>query len=179
MRWPRRRVQFSSLRRDSPCQSQGNVQPGRVSSLVMRGKLESCLKQNPHLSIGGAALIATFGTVLDAHASDGTHSAPGHAQGRPISFLVPQKIRSGASWKRSPSLGYDRFGHHHLVWGEANKVYYLKDLEASPKTSSMSWFAKRMNTWSTTVWPTKMDPVVILCPAAVSCMAMSIIVLPS
>ncbi len=44
-------------------------------------------------------------------------------------FEKRQELRSGASWKRSVSLAYDRLDHHHLVWNEASKVYYLKDLQ--------------------------------------------------
>ncbi len=49
------------------------------------------------------------------------------------SFLEPQKVADGPSWKRSPSVGFDRLGHHHLVWNEAHKVYYLKDLHGEPE----------------------------------------------
>ncbi len=35
-------------------------------------------------------------------------------------------------WKRGLGVGYDRQGHHHLVWGERNKIYYLKNLDGPP-----------------------------------------------
>ncbi len=37
-------------------------------------------------------------------------------------------FRESAAYKRDLSLAYDRQGHHHMVWGEANKIYHLRDL---------------------------------------------------
>ncbi len=48
-------------------------------------------------------------------------------------FLAPKTVRKNDAWKRGLSLGYDRFGHLHLVWGEAHKAYYLKDLTKEPE----------------------------------------------
>ncbi len=45
------------------------------------------------------------------------------------SFL---EIRAGAAWKRGIDTAYDRSGGHHLVWGERNKAYYLRDLSGPP-----------------------------------------------
>ncbi len=50
------------------------------------------------------------------------------------SFGHPQRVRSNTAWKRGLDIGYDHFGHHHLVWGEAHKVYYLKNLEGMPSS---------------------------------------------
>ncbi len=44
-------------------------------------------------------------------------------------FGAPKKVRANAFWKRGLDIAYDRFGRLHLVWGEANKVYYMKDLD--------------------------------------------------
>ncbi len=43
-------------------------------------------------------------------------------------FRDPKRVRTNASYKRGLDVGYDHQGHHHLVWGEANKVYYVRDL---------------------------------------------------
>ncbi len=48
-------------------------------------------------------------------------------------FFAPRTVRKNDAWKRGLSLGYDRFGHLHLVWGEAHKAYYLKDLTKEPE----------------------------------------------
>ncbi len=48
-------------------------------------------------------------------------------------FLAPKTVRKNDAWKRGLSLGYDRFGHLHLVWGEAHKAYYLKDFTKEPE----------------------------------------------
>ncbi len=37
-------------------------------------------------------------------------------------------IRQNKRWKRGIDVAFDDTGQHHLVWGEANKVYYLKNL---------------------------------------------------
>ncbi len=50
------------------------------------------------------------------------------------SFGPPQSVRRNTAWKHNPNVGYDRFGRHHLVWGEAHKVYYLKNLEGVPSS---------------------------------------------
>ncbi len=44
-------------------------------------------------------------------------------------FDPPKRVRSNVFWKRGLDVGYDRLGGHHLVWGEANKVYYMKNLD--------------------------------------------------
>ncbi len=48
------------------------------------------------------------------------------------SFGAPRSLRETSDWKRGLDMAYDRSGQHHLVWGEANKVYYLKDLAGIP-----------------------------------------------
>ncbi len=47
------------------------------------------------------------------------------------SFGAPKTLRENGAWKRGLSMGYDGAGHHHMVWGESGKVYYLQDLEGS------------------------------------------------
>ncbi len=47
-------------------------------------------------------------------------------------FGAVTKIRDGLANKHSLSLAYDRYDDLHLVWGEASKVYYLKNLEGAP-----------------------------------------------
>ncbi len=66
----------------------------------------------------------------------------------------PMEIaRSNNAWKRGVDTAYDAMLGHHLVWGEANKVYYLRDLtgEASnvfdvlkrtPATEVVKYLAK-------------------------------------
>ncbi len=46
-------------------------------------------------------------------------------------FGEKRLIRDGASWKRGLDTAYDKSGQHHLVWGEANKIYHLKNLEGA------------------------------------------------
>ncbi len=41
-------------------------------------------------------------------------------------------IPSSEGTKRSLDAAYDKYGHHHLVWGEHNNVYYLRDLGGVP-----------------------------------------------
>ncbi len=48
------------------------------------------------------------------------------------SFGEARSLRETVDWKRGLDVAYDAKGHHHLVWGEANKIYYLKDLSGSP-----------------------------------------------
>ncbi len=43
-------------------------------------------------------------------------------------------VRAGPHWKRGLDLAYDASGDLHLVWGESNKVYYLRNLEGSPSS---------------------------------------------
>ncbi len=57
--------------------------------------------------------------------------AESHSRG--AHFFAPRTVRKNDAWKRGLSLGYDRFGHLHLVWGEAHKVYYLKDFTKEPE----------------------------------------------
>ncbi len=38
-------------------------------------------------------------------------------------------FRESAAYKRDLSMSYDRHGHHHMIWNEANKVYHLRDFE--------------------------------------------------
>ncbi len=47
-----------------------------------------------------------------------------------LSFCIENDpvVRDGPAYKRELSMAYDRHGHHHMVWSEANKVYYMKDL---------------------------------------------------
>ncbi len=44
----------------------------------------------------------------------------------------PKTLRSSEKSKRHIDLAYDKFGEIHLVWGEANKVYYLGGLDGVP-----------------------------------------------
>ncbi len=44
-------------------------------------------------------------------------------------FAEARTLRRGGAWKRDLSCAFDRLGHHHLVWGEAGRVHYLKDFE--------------------------------------------------
>ncbi len=48
------------------------------------------------------------------------------------SFGPETVVRSNGVWKRGLDMAYDARLAHHLVWGEANKAYYLKDLAGSP-----------------------------------------------
>ncbi len=50
-----------------------------------------------------------------------------------VHFLPAEVVHTGTAWKRGLDVGYDRLNNHHLVWGEANKVYYLKNLEGEPE----------------------------------------------
>ncbi len=50
-----------------------------------------------------------------------------HDGGR--SFSSATLVHESTRWKRGLDMDYDRFMHHHLVWGAEGKVYYLKNLE--------------------------------------------------
>ncbi len=41
---------------------------------------------------------------------------------------TPKRVRSNRSWKRSIDVAIDRLDHSHLVWGEAHRAYYVKNL---------------------------------------------------
>ncbi len=46
------------------------------------------------------------------------------------SFSKERRVmRQGSAWKRDLDSAFDKQGHHHLIWAEANKVYYLNDFE--------------------------------------------------
>ncbi len=49
-------------------------------------------------------------------------------------FALPQVLREGRSWKRGVDIAIDHLGNSHLVWGEASKAYYLKNLEGAPSS---------------------------------------------
>ncbi len=48
------------------------------------------------------------------------------------SFGALPLVRASTSFVRGLSMGYDPALGHHLVWGEANKVYYLRNLTGEP-----------------------------------------------
>ncbi len=45
------------------------------------------------------------------------------------SFGQPVLVRDNKHWKRSIDVDYDPEGHHHLIWNEAGKVRYIKNLK--------------------------------------------------
>ncbi len=47
-------------------------------------------------------------------------------------FGPPRIIRENGIWKRGLSIAYDVDLNLHLVWGEGNKVFYLKNLSGAP-----------------------------------------------
>ncbi len=61
------------------------------------------------------------GKVWVAQSSDGGRS-----------FEAATLVRESREWKRGIDLAFDRLGQHHLVWGEASKAYYLKNLTGTP-----------------------------------------------
>ncbi len=48
-------------------------------------------------------------------------------------FGTPSRLGLDESWKRGMDFSYDHRGDRHLVWGEANKIYYLKNLSGEPE----------------------------------------------
>ncbi len=44
-------------------------------------------------------------------------------------FSEPKTLRQGAAYKRDLDIAFDRNGDHHVIWAEANKVFYLKNFE--------------------------------------------------
>ncbi len=44
----------------------------------------------------------------------------------------PREVRSNDDWKRGLDLAHDVLGALHAVWGEAGKVYYVKDFRGEP-----------------------------------------------
>ncbi len=46
---------------------------------------------------------------------------------------TPIILRASKGWKRGVDAGIDRLGHSHVVWGEENRVYYVKDLQGVPQ----------------------------------------------
>ncbi len=71
-----------------------------------------------------------------------------HAALWPTSPVEGQLVRRNANWKRGLGLAYDPMGHHHLVWGESSKVYYLKDLqgEYDPRGELLNVFDEKKRT---------------------------------
>ncbi len=53
-----------------------------------------------------------------------------HKGCKALSFCAQTKtvLREGPAYKRDLSMAYDPHGHHHLVWSEGNKVFYMHDL---------------------------------------------------
>ncbi len=49
-------------------------------------------------------------------------------------FSLPRRVQSNGNRKRALDAAYDRYGDHHLVWSEARKMYYLKNLEGTPSS---------------------------------------------
>ncbi len=45
------------------------------------------------------------------------------------SFSSEKTVRNNTRWKRNLDMAFDRFDQHHMIWSEANKVFYLKDFE--------------------------------------------------
>ncbi len=45
---------------------------------------------------------------------------------------TPRVVRSNTQWKRGLGLAHDLLGNVHVVWGEAGKIFYLKNFEGSP-----------------------------------------------
>ncbi len=45
---------------------------------------------------------------------------------------VPRVVRSNDRWKRGLDLAHDVLGELHAVWGEAGKVYYVKNFAGDP-----------------------------------------------
>ncbi len=48
------------------------------------------------------------------------------------SFGRRTTVRVSDAWKRGLAMAYDAHLNHHLVWGEANKAYYLRNLDGAP-----------------------------------------------
>ncbi len=48
------------------------------------------------------------------------------------SFERETVVQANEDWKRGLDIAYDASSNHHLVWVEANKAYYLKNLEGTP-----------------------------------------------
>ncbi len=46
-------------------------------------------------------------------------------------------LREGTPYKRALSTAYDYTGNHHLIWSEANKVYYLKNFAGGADGDSL------------------------------------------
>ncbi len=78
-----------------------------------------------------AGAAAPQSQLLLAQSRDGGHS-----------FYPPRVIRSNPSHKRGLAMAYDASLQHHLVWGESNRAYYLKNLAGEP--SNVFDLPKRM-----------------------------------
>ncbi len=51
------------------------------------------------------------------------------AAGEVGSFSAPRTLRKDVRGLRSLDMAFDHLGRHHLIWSEANKVYYALDFE--------------------------------------------------
>ncbi len=94
---------------------------------------------HPGWRITDLALAARGARVSVAWISEGVgglegqsrvHVLEDHEGGAWSSAKVGERmVRHNHQWKRGLGLAYDRFMHHHLMWGEANKVFYLRNFE--------------------------------------------------
>ncbi len=48
-------------------------------------------------------------------------------------------FEEGAGLKADLDMAFDRLGHHHLIWSESGKVYYLKNFEARRDGNGNLW----------------------------------------
>ncbi len=49
-----------------------------------------------------------------------------------LGFSPAVIVSPAPGWKRGLDVAYDQAGHHHLIWGQNNKVYHLQDLAGAP-----------------------------------------------
>ncbi len=55
-------------------------------------------------------------------------------------FRSLREFPKDSAWKRDLDMAYDHRGVHHMIWNEANKVYYFEDLQGEENE-----FGKRIN----------------------------------
>ncbi len=104
--------------------------PGSVHALALAARAD-------RVAIAWIVLTNT-GDEQDSHESEAT------GKGAPVQVVTVESrdggrsfgpktvVRKNEAWKRGVDVAFDAHLNQHLVWGEANKVYYLMNTEGPP-----------------------------------------------
>ncbi len=134
-------VRGDGKRRADQVRYQRSEQAGKPGSF---SEPQVWLLPNLGATVRDLALTARGAQVSIAWIVYGGEPSSGSEAGRDSKLVVVQSqdggqsfgreavVRANEDWKRGLDIAYDASLNHHLVWGEANKAYYLKNLEGTP-----------------------------------------------